>query len=65
MLEVLKAAKKALEAIFFKVVMIIIIELISPLYMIVAYLIINKKKKKKIKRCSYGYLQAADIGKSL
>lgn len=64
MLEVLKAAKKALEAIFFKVVMIIIIELISPLYMIVAYLIINKKKKK-IKRCSYGYLQAADIGKSL
>lgn len=47
MLEVLKAAKKALEAIFFKVVMIIIIELISPSYMTVAYLIIKNETTKK------------------
>lgn len=48
MLEVLKAAKKALEAVFFKVVMmIIIIELISPSYMTVAYLIIKNETTKK------------------
>lgn len=48
MLEVLKAAKKALEAVFFKMVMmIIIIELISPSYMTVAYLIIKNKTTTK------------------
>lgn len=45
--EVLKAAKKALEAVFVKVMIMIIIELISPSYMIVAYLIKKKKKKEK------------------